>query len=336
MKVGLFVDMRNPAAWRREPSELYARTLDLCAEADRRGIGSIWFTEHHFVDDGYLPQPLTLAAAVAARTRRARLGTAVLLGALRDPLHTAEQAALVDVLSAGRLELGIGPGYVAAEFTRFGADFAGRRTAAEAHAVEVRHLLATGGVSPGPVQPDVPMWLGYQGPVGARRTGTLGFGLLSLERALLEPLRAGRAAAGHDPEDAAMAGVVDVVVSDDPERDAPVVGVHCGYQQASYRSLHGGGPPALTGPVAVRTTPGGTGPAVLTPDDAAAEIGARVAGLPVHHVYLWLSVAGMPDPLVERHVELLCDRVIPRLAVPAASEQGRVVGFREGSAGAAI
>ncbi|HWL42698.1 MAG TPA: LLM class flavin-dependent oxidoreductase [Ilumatobacter sp.] len=319
--VGLFIDMRNPDPWRRDPTALYARTLDLCAEADRRGIGAFWFTKHHFTDDDYLPQPLTLAAAVAARTRHARLGTAVVLGALRDPIHTAEQAALVDVISGGRLELGIGAGYARGEFTRFAADFRGRRAACEDHLVTVRRLFAERAVTPSPVQDEVPMWLGYQGPVGARQAGRMGVSLLSLRRSLLEPLRAGREEAGLDPAGAAMGGVVDIVVSDDPERDAPLIAPHYAYQQESYRALHHSGAsrdtnrrPAGEAPAVVRTVTGGNGLAVLTPDDAVTALTAAIGGLPARHVYVWLSVAGMPDALVERHVELVCDRVVPRLS----------------------
>jgi len=108
VKVGVYADLRNPPAWRRPWAEHYARTLDRIAGAERLGIDSAWVTEHHFFEDGYLPQPLTLAAAIAARTSRIRIGTAVMLAPLRAPIQIAEEAAVVELVSDGRLELGLG------------------------------------------------------------------------------------------------------------------------------------------------------------------------------------------------------------------------------------
>ena len=83
MKLGLFFDIRNPEPWARPWPDVYARTLEVIADAEALGADAVWFTEHHLFDDGYLTQPLVMLAAVAARTRRIGLGTAVLLAALR-------------------------------------------------------------------------------------------------------------------------------------------------------------------------------------------------------------------------------------------------------------
>src|SRR6266545_4979889 len=121
VRVGLYFDLRNPQRWRQDPASLHAFTLELCEEADRLGIGSLWFTEHHKFDDGYLSQPLTFAAAVAARTTRARLGTAVLVAQLHHPVRLAEEAALVDLISNGGLDIGLGAGYRTTEYDVSGA-----------------------------------------------------------------------------------------------------------------------------------------------------------------------------------------------------------------------
>ena len=68
MDVGIYLDGRNPPQWARPWPEHYARTLELVERAEALGAASVWLSEHHFFEDGYLPQPLTFAAAIAART----------------------------------------------------------------------------------------------------------------------------------------------------------------------------------------------------------------------------------------------------------------------------
>jgi len=315
VKLGAFLDLRNPEPWRRPWDTHYRQWLERCTALDEMGADAVWLTEHHFFDDGYLPQPLTLAAAIAATTRRVRVGTAVLLGALRSPVHIAEEAALVDLVSGGRLELGFGAGYREVEHRAFGSEFRDRRRRVEETVEEVRHLHATGGISPLPLQRPIPMWLGYQGPHGARRAGQLGVGLLSLDRRLLDPYRDGLRDGGHQPQVAQMGGLVEIVVADDPEEAAIRIAPHREHQQRTYRDAHGGGVDEVEAPIT--TTPDGAGLAVLTVDDAVTRIRRLTDGLPVAHAYVWASIAGMPDDLVERHLELMFTQVAP--AVRAAT-----------------
>jgi alkanesulfonate monooxygenase SsuD/methylene tetrahydromethanopterin reductase-like flavin-dependent oxidoreductase (luciferase family) len=257
-----------------------------------------------------------LAAAVAARTTRVRIGTAVLLAALRHPRHIAEEAALVDVLSDGRLELGLGAGYGVSEYDSFGVDFSTRFRGTDAAVADVARLLGSGDLTPRPVQDPVPLWLGYQGPKGARRAGRLGVGLLSLNRDVLASYRAGLHEGGHGAASARVGGLVDVVVADDPEAATARLVPHRLHQQNTYRALMRtpeGAPLAPLDPDRARATLERTGRLgtmqVLDVDGAVAAVRERVDGLPVEHVYAWLSVADMPADLVERHVELWCGPV---------------------------
>src|SRR5690606_7936939 len=318
VELGIFLDLRNPSQWRRDWAAHYAQTLEWVEQVEAWGAGSVWMTEHHFFDDGYLPQPLAFGAAVAARTRRVRIGTAVLLGSLRHPVHVAEEAALVDLLSGGRLELGLGAGWSRREYAAFGVDISRRYTSTDDTFVRVRELLDGSGVSPGPIQRPMPMWLGYQGPQGARRAGRLGAGLLPLSADVLGPSRAGLIEGGHDADSARMSGLLDIIVADDPDQATQRLLPYLAHQANTYRRGKAEG----TGRQPVDLTVEGLqelvragkplpGLTVLTPDAAIETIRARTQGLPAHHVYFWASIAGMPDDLVERHLELLFRVVAP-------------------------
>lgn len=109
-------DPRDP----RTDADIYADLVDLCVLAEEVGFDAAWLSEHHFVDDGYMSSLLPVAAAIAARTTRLQVGTGILVAPLHDPIRVAEDAATVDLLSRGRLLLGIGAGYRDEEFAGFG------------------------------------------------------------------------------------------------------------------------------------------------------------------------------------------------------------------------
>ncbi len=119
IKFGYMLDFRMPPGAALAPAEFYAAMLRQAEFADQAGLDSIWLTEHHFTDDGYLSAVMPTLAAIGARTRRVTLGTYVLLAPFYHPLRLAEDAAAIDVISNGRLRLGIGSAYRAEEFDGF-------------------------------------------------------------------------------------------------------------------------------------------------------------------------------------------------------------------------
>ena len=99
---GLWYDLRSPAQWAIPFEKLYADSLDQIAWAENLGFDSVWLTEHHFREDGYTPSPLVIASAIAARTKKMRIGTNLLLLPLYNIIRLAEDAAAVSLISNGR------------------------------------------------------------------------------------------------------------------------------------------------------------------------------------------------------------------------------------------
>ncbi|HEU5190196.1 MAG TPA: LLM class flavin-dependent oxidoreductase [Methylomirabilota bacterium] len=123
MRLGLFsVVDHYPAEMGRSTGEFYAELLEQAEAAEEWGFDSFWVAEHHFHEYGAVPRPPILLSAVAQRTRRIRLGSGVVVLPFDHPLRVAEDYAMVDVLSAGRLNLGVGSGYLKHEYAGFGVD----------------------------------------------------------------------------------------------------------------------------------------------------------------------------------------------------------------------
>src|SRR6185295_12292034 len=120
--IGIRYDLRAPAFSPTTHAEMYAACLDQCAWADEHGLASVVLSEHHGVDDGYLPAPVTLAAAVAGRTHRIGITIAAVLVPLHDPVRLAEQLAVVSLASGGRLSIVAGLGYRDEEFAMAGVE----------------------------------------------------------------------------------------------------------------------------------------------------------------------------------------------------------------------
>ena len=129
MKFGGFWLLQSPGV--RPTQEVYGNALEQMVLADELGYDSVWLAEHHFSNYGYCPNPLPLAIKVAQVTKKVRIGTAVLVLPIWHPLRLAEDIALTDLLTEGRLEVGFGRGYQKYEFDRIGLDIQESRERSE-------------------------------------------------------------------------------------------------------------------------------------------------------------------------------------------------------------
>jgi alkanesulfonate monooxygenase SsuD/methylene tetrahydromethanopterin reductase-like flavin-dependent oxidoreductase (luciferase family) len=300
---------------------LYGFVLEVCEEAEHLGLDTVWFSEHHCWGHGHLAQPLVLCAAAAARTSRIRIGTAVTIATVRHPVHLAEEAAVVDLVSGGRLELGVGAGYHVAEFSLFGADVTTRYDVLDQRVREVRAHFAGGRLLPAPVQSPVPIWLGYQGPKGAYRAGLLGEGLLSADAGLWPAYRRGLEDGGHRVAAARMSGAVSGWITDDPDRDWPVVSPVVARRFDGYRRRYVEGRdlplPAPVDPSRLRQrTPGGRPLGSFlhaTPGEAAARIAVLTGDAPVEEVHIDMLVGGLREEEVVRQVRAVATDLAPLL-----------------------
>src|SRR5262249_3272891 len=252
LRLGVVYDFRNPPDSGIATPDLYRQVVEQVAWLDGLGLDLVWFPEHHFVDDGYLPSWTPVAGAMAARTRRVRFSSDICLLPFSHPVRLAEDLAVLDNLSGGRIEIGIGMGYAPHEFRGFGIPLEQRLSRTEEGLEVLRRCFAgarracsppcsaAGGSSSqarpyrfgdvGPPRADAPpgappLWLAAMSAAGARRAARFGCHLLPQgpRDQALEPWRAALGAVGRDPADFRVGIIRSCFVTDDPERDWPAV-----------------------------------------------------------------------------------------------------------------
>jgi len=182
-------DMRAPA-FGANPADLYEAALEMAAWGEANGCVAIQVSEHHRSSDGYLPSPMILASAIASRTKTTPIQVAALVLPLHDPIEIAEQMAVLDIISKGRVSYIMVVGYVAAEFAMFGREMKGRGKRIE-KCLDALQLAFRGEefefegrpvrVTPAPFTKGGPfLFMGGGSAIVARRAARYGMGLLAM------------------------------------------------------------------------------------------------------------------------------------------------------------
>lgn len=328
---GLFTCQRRPDD-DRSFQAIYEELLELGRTIDAAGLASAWVSEHHFTDDGYLPGTMPSLGALAAATDDVDIGTCIALAPLYDPVRLVEDAATVDLISGGRMHLGLSIGYRDEEFERFGID-KGERVERTVEAVELARAAWRGDdyeprfhdvgsdapITPPPPGDGPPLLLGGSAKPAVRRAARIGDGWIAPSslsheglRKRVEDIRRVREEEGLD--DAFQIYVLKHgFVHDSAEAAWEAMRPGYFYLQRQYASWYAGEPVDELDPERQAELKEnaifGTPEAVT---DELADLEA-VVGDDVH-VILRMYYPGIGTDRMRRSIERLGDEVIPQLS----------------------
>jgi alkanesulfonate monooxygenase SsuD/methylene tetrahydromethanopterin reductase-like flavin-dependent oxidoreductase (luciferase family) len=326
--IGLWYDFRNPRQWRRRFEDLYRESIEQISWAEGLGFGSVWLTEHHFCDDGYTPSPLVLAAAIAQRTRKIRIGTNLMVLPLHNPVRIAEDAATLSLLSDGRFSLGVGQGYWQREFEAFGKDLRFRPSYLE-EGIELirrcwrgdadpfvgrRYQLSGLPVTPTP-EKAIPILVGAMQKVSIERVARIADGFLSTQNdhhsMYLEALKD----LGRDPSEGRIYAGQWAIIADDPERVWSEIGDHALYQLNQYVSWGAFGPPDIVPEFADREAILASGAFELWDASTAVDrICTMVEDRPqIQDLHFWAQLPGESIESGSSRIEYIANNVLPRI-----------------------
>src|SRR5229473_3735781 len=329
MRFGLTTDFRNLPGAGKSSAKVYGEILDLFTLAESLGFSAAYVFEHHFTDDDYMPSPMVAATAIAARTKQMRVGPDIAILPLYDPVRMAEDGAVLDVISDGRLDFGAGLGYRPEEYAGYGLDIKRKGSRAN-EALEIIRRLWQGEtvtfhgkhfnagnakLSPRPVQqPNPPIWVGGFSQAAARRAARYGDGYIGpSNRAMYEMYLAELRAVGKDPARArVMGGDLWLIVSEDPDRTFATYAPHLIYWFNAYSRWYEGTDtspwPHFDNAEALLSS-GFVN--VVTPEAAVKLIKNRTTEVPVEMYTMMLSPPGIAISAVEASLELFAKKVMP-------------------------
>ena len=330
IRFGMWYDFRNPPAWKRPYDQLYNEIIDQIVWGEQNGFDDIWLSEHHFIEDGYSPALMPIAAAIASRTRKIHIGTSVVLLPFHNPVRLAEDAATVDVISSGRFELGVGVGYKVEEFESFAVSSKERGARTNEGLEIIRRLwegetltfegkyytVAKAKLTPEPIQqPRPPIWVGGFTPPALRRAAKYGDGYIGVGplKEAYERYVTALEKVGKPTTDIRLAGgYFWLIPSADPDKTWNEAAEHVRYQVNAYAewSEKAGMPlfPKVPDTAALRES--GLFQ-VVDVDTCIQMIRDYALETPLTHYYSWTLPPGLPASWIQPHLELFTSKVIP-------------------------
>src|SRR4051795_433868 len=344
LRVGTVYDFRNTPESGLDMPSLYAAIMDQVVMLDGLGLDLVWFTEHHFLDDGYLPSWVPMAGAIAARTKHVRLSSDVCLLPFNHPVRLAEDLAVLDNISNGRIEVGVGMGYAPHEFRGFGLPVS-RRVSLTDEGIEVLRHCFTGEkfsfhgkrydfddvvIRPRYVQPGgPPLWIAEMSEAGAQRAARNDSNFLpqGARSMVLDPWRATLKASGRNPDNYRVGIIRSCLVSSDLERDWPAVRAAERYRGQVYRSFNkdesaAGGVSGNTREASIPQTW-----VVGNVEHCVKELTSFVREYGITDLVTWAVPPGMRPEQMNGSLERFVRDVAPRVkAAAAAALEGRRMG----------
>jgi alkanesulfonate monooxygenase SsuD/methylene tetrahydromethanopterin reductase-like flavin-dependent oxidoreductase (luciferase family) len=328
LSFGYLYDFRNPEQWHRPWEAVYEETLDIVAWTETVGFCGAWVPEHHAADDGYMPAPNLALAAMAARTTCIRLGAAVAIAPLYHPVRFAEECAILDILSNGRLETAVGIGYRRREYEMNGEQFGKRGSRFDEFLQIVRALWAGETVNftgrhyavqnarivPAPPRRNIPLYIGGFVEKAMERVAKYADGYFGNEE--LWSLYLEKATqVGRDPADIAIRipGLF-LAVAEDPERAMNELSPYYHHVYRCYSDWmnedHALGMDGAMDRMDLDTFQRSGILQILTPDDAVTYFKTLKERMRVEH-YMMMRPPGLPVGRFVEYAQLFADKVIP-------------------------
>jgi alkanesulfonate monooxygenase SsuD/methylene tetrahydromethanopterin reductase-like flavin-dependent oxidoreductase (luciferase family) len=329
IRFGVNLEFRNPPQFRRDPTELYQELIDHVVWAEGLGYDSVYITEHHFTDDDWAPSPLILLSAIAARTKRIRLSTNIMLLPFYHPVRLAEDGAVLDIVSGGRYELSVGLGYRPEEFAGYGMRLPQRSARADEMLEIIRRLwdgervtfkgkyfqVEDARLAPRPVQqPHPPILVGGFAPNAIKRAARLGDGLCAAGPGIYEIYAEEMLRLGKDPTKAqVIGGNAWTFCSNDPERTWNQLAPHCIHSANTYAEWMKtwNTPPVYTAARDVEEFRKSRQLRVITPEKMVAFIEDQIARTHLTTYVYMMNEGAAPMSVMREPVELFATKVIP-------------------------